>query len=87
MVNKKLVTKLAFVLMVAVTFFAACATAPKSNKMDMKDYMKSDMNMKDKDMKVDMMKSDMNMKDKDMKSDMNMKDDMKSDMMKDGKKK
>ena len=72
MVNKKLVTKLAFVLMVAVTFFAACATAPKSNKMDMKD---------------DMMKSDMNMKDKDMKSDMNMKDDMKSDMMKDGKKK
>ena len=57
MVNKKLVTKLAFVLMVAVTFFAACATAPKSNKMDMKDdmQMKSDMNMKD-DMKSDMMK-------------------------------
>lgn len=82
MINKKLVTKLAFVLMVAVTFFAACTSAPKSKKTDMKDdmqmksEMKDDMNMKDKDMK-----------DKDMKSDSNMKDDMNSDMMKDGKKK
>ena len=81
MINKKLVTKLAFVLMVAVTFFAACTSAPKSKKTDMKDdmqmksEMKDDMNMKDKDMKDDTMKSDM--KDK----------DMKSDMMKDGKKK
>ena len=71
MINKKLVTKLAFVLMVAVTFFAACTSAPKSKKTDMKDDMQ--------------MKSDM--KDKDMKSDSNMKDDMNSDMMKDGKKK